>query len=137
MLRIGEVATRTGLSLRTLRHWDQVGLVVPHERSDGNFRLYSEEDVELILFVKTLKPLELSLEQIHDLVDLLRRARSDGDDENDMQDVIARLNLFRAAADARIEALHAHLRGLESLSSELRSLTAEWTRPPRRAVNAP
>ncbi len=44
-LRIGEVADRVGLSLRTIRHYDEIGLVVPSDRSAGGFRLYTEADV--------------------------------------------------------------------------------------------
>jgi DNA-binding transcriptional MerR regulator len=45
MMQIGEAAERVGLSLRTIRHWDEVGLVVPSARSNGGFRLYTEADI--------------------------------------------------------------------------------------------
>ena len=45
-MQIGEVAERTGLSLRTLRHYDEIGLLRPAGRSDGGFRLYTADDVE-------------------------------------------------------------------------------------------
>jgi DNA-binding transcriptional MerR regulator len=45
VLQIGEVARRTRLSIRTIRHWEEMGLVTPSARSSGGFRLYSEEDV--------------------------------------------------------------------------------------------
>jgi len=45
-MQIGEVADRTQLSLRTIRHYDEVGLVPPSARSEGGFRLYTEADVE-------------------------------------------------------------------------------------------
>jgi hypothetical protein len=48
-MHIGEVAARTELSLRSLRHWDEVGLLRPSGRTDGGFRLYTEADVEKIL----------------------------------------------------------------------------------------
>ena len=54
LLHIGAVAERTELSLRTLRHYDEIGLVNPSERSEGGFRLYSEADVERILLIRRM-----------------------------------------------------------------------------------
>ena len=45
VMQIGEVAARTELSLRSLRHWEDVGLLRPSGRSDGGFRLYTPADV--------------------------------------------------------------------------------------------
>ncbi|WP_349826607.1 MerR family transcriptional regulator [Brevibacterium litoralis] len=69
-VQIGTVAERTGLSLRTLRHWDEVGLVSPSARSEGGFRLYTESDVERILLVRRMKPLGFTLEQMGELLAL-------------------------------------------------------------------
>jgi DNA-binding transcriptional MerR regulator len=75
LIQIGEAAERTGLSLRTLRHWDEVGLVTPSARSEGGFRLYSIADLERIGIIKTMKPLDLSLEEIRELLELLVATR--------------------------------------------------------------
>src|SRR5687768_14244000 len=64
MMQIGEVAARTELSLRSLRHWDEVGLLRPSGRSDGGFRLYTEDDVEKILVIRRMKPLGFTLDQM-------------------------------------------------------------------------
>lgn len=61
-MHIGEVAARTELSLRSLRHWDEVGLVKPSGRTDGGFRLYTEADVDKILLIRRMKPLGFTLE---------------------------------------------------------------------------
>jgi MerR family copper efflux transcriptional regulator len=61
-MHIGEVAARTELSLRSLRHWDEVGLVNPSGRTVGGFRLYAEADVEKILLIRRMKPLGFTLE---------------------------------------------------------------------------
>lgn len=61
-MHIGEVAARTELSLRSLRHWDDVGLVRPSGRTVGGFRLYTESDVDKILLVRRMKPLGFTLE---------------------------------------------------------------------------
>lgn len=63
-MHIGEVAARTELSLRSLRHWDEVGLLRPSGRSEGGFRLYTETDVDKILLIRRMKPLGFSLDQM-------------------------------------------------------------------------
>jgi DNA-binding transcriptional MerR regulator len=75
-VHIGAVAERTGLSLRTLRHWDEVGLVTPSGRTDGGFRLYTEADVERILLVRRMKPLGFSLDEMAELLDVADRLAS-------------------------------------------------------------
>jgi DNA-binding transcriptional MerR regulator len=147
VLQIGEAANRVGLSLRTIRHWGEVGLVVPSGRSAGGFRLYTEDDVERMLFIKSLKPLDLSLEQIRDLVDLVYTARAsvggsategaavDAVDDTQQADVRNRLSIYQALADARVEALRGQLRSLEGLSRELKSLSRQpHDQATRRAV---
>ncbi|TQK68614.1 MULTISPECIES: MerR family transcriptional regulator [unclassified Nocardioides] len=64
MMQIGEVATRTELSLRSLRHWDEVGLLRPSGRSEGGFRLYTEDDVEKIFVIRRMKPLGFTLDEM-------------------------------------------------------------------------
>jgi DNA-binding transcriptional MerR regulator len=59
----------TGLSIQTLRHWDEVGLVPPSERSEGGFRLYSDVDVQRLLMIRRMKPLEFTLEEMGKLLD--------------------------------------------------------------------
>ena len=64
VMQIGEVASRTDLSLRSLRHWEDVGLLQPSGRSDGGFRLYTEADVDKILVIRRMKPLAFSLDEM-------------------------------------------------------------------------
>lgn len=70
-MRIGEVAERTSLSLRTLRHYEDMGLVEPSGRTDGGFRLYTEKDVERLLIIRRMKPLGYSLDEMRDLLTLV------------------------------------------------------------------
>lgn len=68
-LKIGEVAKRTGLTGRTLRHYDSLGLLEPSGRSDGDYRLYSEEDLTRLLAIQHLKSLGLSLGEVQQALD--------------------------------------------------------------------
>ena len=69
-LQIGEVAERTGVTQRTLRFYEEKGLLKPPSRLDGGFRLYSEEDVQRVERIKDLKSLlGLSLADIKEMVE--------------------------------------------------------------------
>lgn len=66
---IGEVAQRSGISARMLRHYDRIGLVCPSERTAGGYREYSDADLRRLFHVEGLRSLGLSLAQIRDAVD--------------------------------------------------------------------
>lgn len=75
-MHIGELAERTGLSLRSIRHYDEVGLLPPSSRSDGGFRVYTEPDYERLLLIMQMKPLGFSLEEIAALLPILENEDS-------------------------------------------------------------
>lgn len=68
-LKIGDLARRTGLTSRTLRHYDQLGLLVPSGRTSGDVRLYGTDDVGRLLAIQHLKSLGLSLTDIGSALD--------------------------------------------------------------------
>lgn len=70
-MHIGELAERTGLSLRTIRHYDDVGLLPATARTDGGFRVYSEADAARLMLIKQMKPLGFSLEEMAEILGLL------------------------------------------------------------------
>ncbi|MFC4148834.1 MerR family transcriptional regulator [Micromonospora mangrovi] len=66
--RIGELCRRTGLTVRTLHHWDHVGLLRPSARSSAGHRLYDEGDVDRLYRIVALRELGLPLETIGGLL---------------------------------------------------------------------
>jgi DNA-binding transcriptional MerR regulator len=69
-LQIGEVAERTGVTQRTLRFYEEKGLLKPPTRMDGGFRLYSEADVQRVEQIKRLQSLlGFTLAEIKEMVD--------------------------------------------------------------------
>jgi DNA-binding transcriptional MerR regulator len=69
-LQIGEVAERTGVTQRTLRFYEEKGLLKPPSRMEGGFRLYSEEDIGRVEQIKQLqKLLGFSLAEIKEMVE--------------------------------------------------------------------
>ena len=79
---VGQVADVFGVTVRTLHHYDQIGLLVPSERSSAGYRLYTDADLTRLQQVVVYRRLELSLDEIGELlgegadaVDHLRRQR--------------------------------------------------------------
>jgi DNA-binding transcriptional MerR regulator len=70
LLKCGEVARLTGFSVKTLHHYEEKGLVEPAGRTETGYRLYGEEELARLRFVKRAKLLRLTLEEIKELVSL-------------------------------------------------------------------
>ena len=115
LLQIGQVAERTGLSLRTIRFYEENGLVPPTGRTGGGFRLYGEDAVARLEVIKRMKPLGFSLEEMRELLTLLADlAATPGDP------VLAdRLRMFHEAAAARVHALREQLGIAERFAADL------------------
>ena len=98
-MHIGELAERAGMSLRTIRHYDEVGLLVPSGRTSGGFRVYTEQDLERLLVIRRMKPLGFTLEEMAGLLRVVDGlATRDAEDEPALA---ARLDDFIADARAR------------------------------------
>lgn len=63
-LKVGDLARRTGLTVRTLHHWDQIGLLVPDQRTPSGHRLYGPGEVRRLQRIMSLRALDLGLDQI-------------------------------------------------------------------------
>ncbi len=155
-LQIGEVARRTGLSIRTIRHWEEVGLVTPSARSTGGFRLYSDEDVSRIRLLRFMKSLDLALDQMRELLrirELLTAATASpadraqalvwprsSDTDADRVALAAQLAEFADLADRRLEKLRRYVDEVEEflgrLREEVRAGTALDDRRLGRATSA-
>ncbi len=74
LVQIGALAERVGLSLRTVRYYEEVGLVEPAARTTGGFRLYTPEQEERLRIVKSMKPLGFTLDEMRDFIQLITDA---------------------------------------------------------------
>lgn len=106
-LHIGEVAERTGLSQRSLRYYEEIGLAVPSDRTDSGYRLYTEADVERIRFLMRFKPLGFSLEETGEVM----TAYDAGDR--------ARLAAYEQGVRERIAELRSKIAEAEALADQL------------------
>jgi branched-chain amino acid transport system permease protein len=72
--KVGELANRTGITVRTLHHYDEIGLLTPSERSRSGYRLYTEPDIVRLQQILSLRHLGFSLEGLGVSVPLPRLA---------------------------------------------------------------
>jgi len=106
--RIGELASRVSMTERTIRYYEELGLLESVKRLDGGVRVYTDDDVRRLRYIKKLKTLGLSLQEMLELETLYRRHRSN-------RNVLPRL----------MELLDAHLATLDGRMNELRTLRDE------------
>ncbi|MEV6959586.1 MerR family transcriptional regulator [Streptomyces sp. NPDC051207] len=119
-MQIGEVAARTELSLRTIRHYEETGLVIPSARSQGGFRLYTETDVARLMVIRRMKPLGFTLEQMHDLLDATDRLdSSDALDADEREALLERVRTYARAAAEQVEKLRVQLARAEDFAATL------------------
>lgn len=72
--KVGELAARTGLSVRALHHYDEIGLLSPTARTSSGHRLYGRPDVERLQQVQSLRSMGMSLDEVKRALDDERRA---------------------------------------------------------------
>ena len=118
-MQIGEVAERTGLSLRTIRYYEEMGLVTPSGRSPGGFRLYTDDDVARFTVIKRMKPLDFALEEMREVLGVLDALACTAEDDPARAALLDRLVMFREAVDERISSLQAQLEVARSFGEEL------------------
>ncbi|MGP3756899.1 MerR family transcriptional regulator [Streptomyces sp. IBSNAI001] len=119
-MQIGEVAARTELSLRTIRHYEETGLVIPSARSQGGFRLYTETDVARLMVIRRMKPLGFTLDQMRDLLDATDRLDTEvGLDVGEREALLERVRTYRQAAAEQVEKLRIQLARAEDFADTL------------------
>ena len=79
--QIGEAAERAELSLRSVRYYEEMGLVAPESRTPGGFRLYTDEHVLRLQLIRRMKPLGFTLQEMRALLDARDAVRLDVGDE--------------------------------------------------------
>lgn len=120
LLQIGEVAEEVGLSLRTVRYYEEVGLLSAPTRTDGGFRLYGPAHLEQLRLIKQMKPLGLSIEEMGALL----RARNDLETSTSARrraEARDSLERFADLASERCAELRKQLRSAERLARQIRN----------------
>lgn len=113
--QIGEVAVRVGLSLRTVRYYEEMGLIAPAQRTEGGFRLYSDADIERLQLIKHMKPLGLSVQNMVELMEARDALQAGAGDD----DALETLTRFSGEAGDRVEHLREQLDRAEQFANQL------------------
>lgn len=112
-MTVGAAAEAAGVSAKAVRLWESKGLLPPAERTEAGYRLFTDDDVAVLRFIRQAKALDLSLAEIKDILGLQR----DG-----------------AAPCARVtELLDAHIAGIDRTLADLRQLRQSLTAARRAA----
>ncbi len=72
-MRIGELAEQVGVSTKTIRYYESIGLLPQPDRSCGGYRLYGEDDLDRVAFIRRAQQLDLSLHEIGEILALRER----------------------------------------------------------------
>lgn len=104
-VHIGEVVTRTGLSHRTIRYYEEMGLLTPSARTEGGFRLYDEADIDRLLLIKPMKPLGFSVDAMRQLLDALDTLSDPGTSTADLAAARAQVGSIQKDALTRVAEL--------------------------------
>ncbi|QDU69101.1 MerR family transcriptional regulator [Engelhardtia mirabilis] len=116
LLKIGEFARLAGTNLRTLRYYEELGLMHPASRSEGGFRYYRRTDLNRLNMIRNLQELGLQLERIGELLETRTKGLSRGEFVNRVRRALAEQD--RLIAD-RVEQLQAQRAKLAEASCKL------------------
>ena len=113
LLRIGEVASRSGLSVKTIRFYCDKGLLEPSLRSESRYRLFSEEVFEDLELLTRLRALDLPLAEVSSVL----RARRSG---------VCTCTRLQSTIKNKFDEIETRLRELSLLKQELEQLLKHW-----------
>lgn len=123
-LQIGEVAERTGVTQRTLRFYEEKGLLKPPSRMDGGFRLYSEADVKRVKQIRRLQDLlGVALADIKEMVDaeeMLRELRAQYNPESGVAEKRRQLEKATEVVQAQYAIVQQKMEQMHEMKSQLK-----------------
>lgn len=117
-LTVGELAVQAQINNRTIKYWEERGLITPDRRTSGGFRLYSSHYVQICLLIKDLQNFGYSLERIKLVADLFRQFIA-------IQNDRARA-LDAEAAVRHLQAMEQHIQELYDHMNVLRQGIERW-----------
>jgi Cd(II)/Pb(II)-responsive transcriptional regulator len=112
LLKIGELAKRTGSQVETIRYYEREGLLPAPARSEGNYRLYGPSHAERLQFIRHCRSLDMTLDEIRSLLSFRDAPEASCSAVNDLLDK----HIDHVATRIReLQALQKQLKGLRSL----------------------
>jgi DNA-binding transcriptional MerR regulator len=129
-LQIGEAAERASLTQRTLRYYEEKGLLNPPQRMDGGFRLYSSEDMERIDRIRQFKELlGFSLAEIKEMLeaeDVRMQIRAEWRKEADAEEKAEKARRGREVTLQQIQMIDQKMEKMSTLRAQLAERVAKY-----------
>jgi MerR family transcriptional regulator, copper efflux regulator len=114
LLKIGEVSAKSGLPIKTIRYYDEIGLLAPTvERSTSGYRLFRRQVVDRLAFIKRAQALGLSLTEVKEILAV--------HDQGDLP-----CHTVKQQIEGKVEQLTDQIHQLEMLRTELQTVLARW-----------
>ncbi len=118
LLKIGEVASQSGLPVKTIRYYEEIGLLIPTvERSESGYRLFNPSVLTRLSFVKRAKSLGLSLSEIREILEIRDQGQLPCGE-------------VKQCLQLKVDAINQQIESLTILRGELQELLEHWQEQP-------
>jgi DNA-binding transcriptional MerR regulator len=112
-LRIGEVARRTGLSVKTIRFYCDEGLLQPKDRSAGGYRLFDEENLAELAIIRALRAMDVSIPELARILEVRRSG-------------VCNCSLLKGSIADKMASIDQRISELRTMKDELARLLDSW-----------
>ena len=116
---IGEVSRESHVPRKTVRYYEEIGLLYPPVRTGSNYRLYGRETIEKLKFIKKAQGLGLTLSEIKGIIQYSKEGLGPC------------CKLVRHLFTKKIQALEANIKEMQRMRKELKTLLSQWISPER------
>jgi len=112
-LRIGEVARRTGLPVKTIRYYCDEGLLQPRDRSASGYRLFDEENLAELAIIRALRAMDVSIPELARILEVRRSG-------------VCNCSLLKGSIADKMASIDARISELAAMKDELARLLGSW-----------
>jgi len=112
-LRIGEVARRTGLPVKTIRYYCDEGLLQPRARSESGYRLFDEENLAELTIIRSLRAMDVSIPELARVLEVRRAG-------------VCNCSVLKDSIAAKLKSINLRIDELAAMKNELARLLNSW-----------
>ena len=112
-LRIGEVARRSGLSVKTIRFYCDQGVLRPVGRSEGGYRLFAAESLEELALIRALRTMDVSIADVARILEVRRTG-------------VCNCSTLKQSITAKMATIDARIDELDAMKNQLKLLLLSW-----------
>ena len=112
-LRIGEVARRTGLPVKTIRYYCDEGLLQPRARSESGYRLFDEENLAELTIIRSLRAMDVSIPELARILEVRRAG-------------VCNCSVLKDSITAKMESINLRIDELAAMKDELARHLGSW-----------